>query len=84
MATLKVRTTVTQGNTSTVSCDGSKDIVLHVKSGEASVEVIVDSAQTDGYRFKMSPGAITITAAYSLILTCTSTADLIYEAYAAA
>ena len=49
MPTILARTTLSNGATQEVDTDGLTNIVVNVKSGEATVNVIVDGAQTDGY-----------------------------------
>ena len=83
MATLQVRNTLTVGATKTVATDGNKDIVINVTQGEVEIQVIVDSAQTDGYGVKLRVGAVTVVAAYSLIFKAQGTESAIFEVYAA-
>ena len=82
MPVLKARTTLASGASSTVVTDGYTNIALNVASGEASVEVIIDSAQTDGYKTKIPAGAVVIASAYSIIVTGIGVDGCQFEVYA--
>ena len=58
MPTLLPRTTLAPGATTTVATDGYTNIVVHVHKGQTTCESIIDSAQTDGYRFKLENSII--------------------------
>lgn len=82
MATLLPRTTLANGANATVVTDSYNNIVINVHSGNASVDAIIDSAQSDGYKFKQPTGASVVAAAYSLSITGIGDGGCEVEVYA--
>ena len=68
MSTLLARTVLANGATTTVVTDGYTNIVVHVHKGSTTCESIIDSAQTDGYRFMLENSIIVVTSAYSITI----------------
>ena len=68
MATILARTTLANGATTTVATDGAQNIFVNVHKGKATINVIADSAQTDGYAFTIKQSAVVVALAYSLII----------------
>ena len=66
MATLLARTTLTPGQVVPVVTDGASNIVVHVHTGQTTVECIIDSGSADGYKFKLEKSIIVVTSAFSL------------------
>jgi len=82
MPTLKSRTTLANGASSTVVTDAYQNIVVNVVSGQASVEAIMDSAESTGYKFNAYVGAAVVAAAYSLKVTGEGPSGCDFEVYA--
>ena len=82
MATLQVRTALALGASVTIDTSTSSNIVVNVPKGKVSVEAVIDSLQTDGYRFNVEQGVKVVSSAHSLICTGLSKDGAEVEAYA--
>lgn len=83
MATLLTRTILINGQSTTVDTSASANIVVNAYAGKVGIEVIIDSAQTDGYPFVLSGSAAVVAAADSLVITGKGSNGGTVEVYAA-